>query len=204
MKSSTPKPRGGARPGSGRPPGGRYGEPTKAVRVPLSQMPTVAALLKEFQQPARPSPAGNVAGFRMPGTDLPRLKIPFFESPRPQAGFPSPAADYIEERIDLNELLIRNPPATFCVRIKGDSMIDIGLLDGDLVTVDRSIDPRPGKIVVAAYDGSIFVKKLRKIGGRLALCSENQKQQADYPPMFFDQSQDHTVWGVVTGVVRTL
>lgn len=140
----------------------------------------------------------------MPGQGLPRLTIPMFESPRPQAGFPSPAADYVEERIDLNELLIRNPPATFCVRIAGDSMIDMGLLDGDIVTVDRSLEPRPGKVVVAAYDGSIFIKKLRKIGGRLALCSENQKQQADYPPMYLDQAQEHTVWGVVTGVVRTL
>ena len=167
-------------------------------------MPTVAALLQEFRQPAGIRPVGNVEGFRLPGLDLPRLRLPLFESPRAQAGFPSPAADYVEEGIDLNQLLIRNPPATFFVRIKGHSMVDIGLLEGDMVSVDRSIDPRAGKVVVAAYDGSIFVKKLRKIGGRLALCSENQKQQTDYPPMFLDEAQDHTIWGVVTGVVRTL
>ena len=204
MNPTTPKQHGGTRPGAGRPAGGRYGEATKTVRVPISQMPTVATLLREFQQPRRLSPAGNVVAFRVPGVDLPRLNLALFESPRPQAGFPSPAADYIEERIDLNELLIRNPPATFCARVSGDSMIDIGILDEDLVTVDRSLEPRPGKVVVAAYDGSIYVKKLRKIGGRLALCSENQKRLADYPPMFLDQAQDHTVWGVVTGVVRAL
>ena len=83
-------------------------------------------------------------------------------------------------------------------------MSDIGMLDGDVVTVDRSIEGRAGKIVVAAYDGNIFVKRLRKIGGRLALCSENAAKAVEYPPMFLDQAQDHTVWGVVTGVVRAL
>lgn len=127
-----------------------------------------------------------------------------YESPRAQAGFPSPAADYVEERIDLNEFLIRNPPATFCVRIQGDSMVDLGLLDGDIVTVDRSLDPRPGKVVVAAYDGDLFIKILRRIDGRLALCSANEKRAAALAPKFLDQAQEHTLWGVVTGVVRRL
>ena len=131
-----------------------------------------------------------------------RVALPLFDSPCAQAGFPSPAADYVEDRIDLNELLITNPPATFCVRIAGDSMIDLGLLDGDVVAVDRSITPRAGKIVVAAVDGNIYVKKLRRMGDRLALCSENQRRAADYPPMFLDECQDHTIWGVATGVVR--
>ncbi|MDP9141719.1 MAG: translesion error-prone DNA polymerase V autoproteolytic subunit [Pseudomonadota bacterium] len=167
-------------------------------------MPTVVALLKDFRPGGRDQPAGNASVVRGTAVRASRIAIQIFESPRAQAGFPSPAADYVEERIDLNELLIRNPPATFCVRIGGDSLVDIGLLDGDIVTVDRSLEPRPGKIVVAAFDGDIYIKVLRKVSGRLALCSENQKQAASYPPMFLDQAQEHSIWGVVTGVVRTL
>ena len=107
------------------------------------------------------------------------MTLPFIESPSPQAGFPSPAADYVEDGIDLNAWLISNPPATFCVRIQGDSMIDLGILGGDVVTVDRSRTPRPGAIVVAAFDGNIYIKRLRRLAGRLALCSENQKRSAD-------------------------
>jgi DNA polymerase V len=167
-------------------------------------MPTVVALLKDYRPGGRAKPAGNATLVRGTTDRLSRVALPYFESPRAQAGFPSPAADYVEERIDLNELLIRNPPATFCVRIGGDSMIDMGMLDGDVVTVDRSIEPRPGKVVVAAFDGDIFIKVLRKVSGRLALCSENQKRAVSYPPMFLDEAQEHTIWGVVTGVVRTL
>ncbi len=145
---------------------------------------------------------GNARWLGSTAPDARRVPLPFFRSPRAQAGFPSPAADYVEDRIDLNEWLIRNPPATFFVRVQGDSLIDRGLLDGDIVAVDRSIEPGPGKIVVAAYDGDIFIKVLRQIDGRLALCSEHQKRAADFPPKFLDQAQDHTIWGVVTGAVR--
>lgn len=132
----------------------------------------------------------------------PRRELRLIISPRPQAGFPSPAADYVEERIDLNDLLIRNPPATFCTRLRGDSLKDIGLLDGDLVTVDRSVTPRVGMIVLAVYDGDIFIKVLDKIGGRLALGSRNEARAAEYPPKFLDEAQDHSFWGTVTGAVR--
>lgn len=167
-------------------------------------MAPVIPLQREPRPLRRAFTSGNARVLKPARERITRVSLPLFNSPRCQAGFPSPAADYIEDRIDLNELLIRNPPATFCVRSQGDSLIDIGLLDGDIVTVDRSLDPRPGKIVVAAYDGSIYIKRLRKIGNRMALCSENQKREAEYPPLFLDQAQEHTIWGVVTGVVRVL
>jgi len=138
------------------------------------------------------------------GLTLPRLDLSLVLSPKPQAGFPSPAADYVEERIDLNELLVSNPPATFFAKICGDSLIDMGLLDGDLVAVDRSLTPTRGCVVVAVYDGDIFIKVLRRVDGRLALCSENRERAAAYPPRFLDEAQDHTIWGVVTGAVRKL
>lgn len=126
---------------------------------------------------------------------------PLLVSPRIQAGFPSPAADYIEEVLDLNDLLVRNPPATFYVRVQGDSMVDALIFDGDILVVDRSLDATPGRIVVAAADGDLLVKRLRKIRGRLALCSENAARP-DYRPVYLDRTQDSTVWGVVTGLVR--
>lgn len=133
---------------------------------------------------------------------FPALLLPLFEIPPAQAGFPSPATDYLEEALDLNELLVRNPPATFYVRVKGASMIDVGLLDNDIAIVDRSITPKPGCIVVAACDGSIYIKRLRALTGRLALCSQNEARATAYPPLFLDQMQEHVLWGVVTGAVR--
>jgi DNA polymerase V len=136
------------------------------------------------------------------GAPAPRALVrPLVEGLRCAAGFPSPAADYAEEALDLNELMVRNPPATFYVRVDGDSMIDAGIFDRDILVVDRSIDPVPGRIVVAAVDGERFVKRLGVVGGRPALCSEN-RQRPEYRPLFLDTCQDCTIWGVVTGAIR--
>jgi len=130
--------------------------------------------------------------------------LPFLEWPRAAAGFPSPAADYVEDALDLNQLLVRNAPATFFVRCRGHSLVDAGIHDGDILVVDRSLTPTGGKIVVAVLDGTLYVKRLRTLQGRKALVSENRAEAASYPPLYFDESQDNTVWGVVTSVVRRL
>lgn len=134
----------------------------------------------------------------------PSIPRPFFESPRPQAGFPSPADDFLEEQLDLNRWLITNPPATFYARVEGDSMRDLGILDHDIVAIDRSKKARDGCIVVASFQGGIYIKLLRKLAGRWALCSENCERREDYPPMFLEEDQEHTIWGVVIGVVRKI
>ncbi len=133
-----------------------------------------------------------------------RVYRPLVESPRPQAGFPSPAADYVEQPLDLNELLVRNPPATFFARVCGYSLVDRAILNGDIVSVDRSIDPTFGKVVVATADGDIYIKELGKVNGRPALISRNEKHAHTYPPIILDEVQDYEIFGVVTGVVRTL
>jgi DNA polymerase V len=89
------------------------------------------------------------------------------------AGFPSPAEDYLDRALDLNELLISNPAATFYVRASGDSMRDAGIQSGDILVVDRAVEARPGKIVIAAVDGELTVKRLRVKEGRLYLAPEN-------------------------------
>jgi SOS-response transcriptional repressors (RecA-mediated autopeptidases) len=94
---------------------------------------------------------------------------------RVAAGFPSPADDYVEVGIDLNDQLIRHPTSTFFLRVSGDSMTGAGIHDGDLLVVDRSLDPRPGRVVVAVLDGGFTLKRLARHRGRLRLEAANSR-----------------------------
>lgn len=114
------------------------------------------------------------------------------------AGFPSPASDYLDSSLDLNELVIRHPSATFYVKVKGQSMTDAGIEDGDLLVVDRSIDPTNNTIVVAYVDGEFTVKKISKIGGKLYLMPKNP----NYKPIEITESMNFYAWGVVTYVIH--
>ncbi len=127
------------------------------------------------------------------------MALPLAES-RVAAGFPSPADDYIEKQLDLNEYLIKNPAATFFVRVSGHSMNGAGIHDGDILVVDRSIDPSMGKVVIAVVEGEMVVKRLRRLGKKLVLMPENEA----YPPLEINEETDCTIWGVVTHVVHTL
>ncbi len=123
--------------------------------------------------------------------------LPLFLSKVP-AGFPSPADDYLEGELDLNELLIQHPAATFFVRLAGDSMIKAGLLDGDILVVDRAVKARHRQIVVAVVDGEMTVKRLYSHGGRVELHPENPA----YKPILIGEDRELTIWGVVVGSVR--
>jgi DNA polymerase V len=114
------------------------------------------------------------------------------------AGFPSPADDYIENTLDLNDYLIDNPVATFMMRVSGDSMIGAGIYDKDVIIVDRSREPRPGKIVVAVLDGELTIKRLEKNPKGYVLVPENP----DYKPITIRNEQELIIWGVVTGIAR--
>lgn len=110
------------------------------------------------------------------------------------AGFPSPAQDYYGGPVDLNAHLIKDPVSTFIVRVAGDSMIGAGIYDGDEILVDRSIDARPGHVVVAIVDAELTLKRLATRGGRLLLCAENPA----YPDIEISEGSEATIWGVVT------
>jgi DNA polymerase V len=110
------------------------------------------------------------------------------------AGFPSPAADHTRKSLDLNEHLIRNKEATFIFRVKGDSMIGIGIYDGDELIVDRSIDPRHGNIVLAVLNNEFTVKRLHRRGGVVKLVADNPL----YPPIVVREGEELVIWGVVT------
>jgi DNA polymerase V len=116
------------------------------------------------------------------------------------AGFPSPADDYIDGALDLNERLIEHPAATFFVRVRGDSMIDAGIHEGDLLLVDRAVTPRAGNVVIAALDGELTVKRIGRRGGRLELLSGNP----DYPPIEIAPGSELWVWGVCRYVIHEL
>ncbi|WP_158523074.1 LexA family protein [Oceanococcus atlanticus] len=146
-------------------------------------------------------PAANGTRLNPAAVDPSPLALPLVSSPRPQAGFPSPAADFVEDSIDLNQLLVTNPPATFFVRIEGESLKNLGILSGDIASVDRSQEPRRGNLVVAVFQGSVYVKVLDEMNNRMALCSRHDSLDR-YQPMFLDEDEDHIIWGVVTGIVR--
>ena len=116
------------------------------------------------------------------------------------AGFPSPAADHTQERIDLNKQLIRNKEATYIFRVKGDSMTGAGIYEGDALLVDRSMDPKHNNIVVAQLNNEFTVKRLYRRGGVVKLIAENPI----YPPRLIKEEDDFIVWGVVTNNIHKL
>jgi DNA polymerase V len=131
------------------------------------------------------------------------ISAPILYSSKVQAGFPSPAEGSMDTKLDLNEYLIDHPVATFFVRVAGDSMIEAGILENDILIVDRSITPIAGKIVIAVINGEFTVKRLKYINNQAYLAPENK----NYTPIRIKTSSEGDevcIWGVVTSVVRKL
>ena len=167
--------RGGARFGAGRPKGqGRYQEITKPIRIPESMVQEILEYVE-------------TRGYRLP---LFACAV--------QAGFPSPADDYMEGKLDLNNHLIQHPTATFFVRAAGVSMIKAGIHPGDILVVDRSLEAKHGKIVIAALDGQLTVKRLHKSSQGTYLVPEND----EYEPIKIEEGNDVVIWGIVTSVLH--
>ena len=116
------------------------------------------------------------------------------------AGFPSPADDYLDIGIDLNEQLIQHPESTFLLRVSGDSMIGAGIHNGDLLVVDRSIEPRPGRIIVAVLDGAFTLKRLALKNGLLYL----EADHPNYQPIDLRKYENVQVWGVAMHSIHNL
>lgn len=116
------------------------------------------------------------------------------------AGFPSPADDHVDRKLDLNEYLIQHPAATFFVRVSGDSMVGAGIHDGDLLVVDRAVEARDSSIVVAVLNGEFTVKRLKKQKSSISLIPENP----NYKPIQITPDMTFEIWGTVTSVVQKL
>ena len=129
-----------------------------------------------------------------------KLTVPFYLH-KAGAGFPSPATDYIEEDVDLNIHLIKNVPATFIIRVQGKSMTDVGIYDGDLLVVDKSLKPKNFSIVVANVHDELVVKNFVKEKDEQFLTSGSKKIE---DKIIINSESDIFVWGVVTYVIHSL
>lgn len=127
-----------------------------------------------------------------------RLSLPYADG-GVRAGFPSPAQDYITASIDLNRELIPHPAATFCARVVGDSMSAEGITEGDIVIIDKSVEPEDGDLAVCCLDGEFTLKRLRIDGpGRIYLVPSNRR----YRPILVTPESDFKVWGVVLFTIK--
>ena len=116
------------------------------------------------------------------------------------AGFPSPAADFIDHSIDLNRELIAHPSSTFFGRVKGESMRDAGITDGDLLVIDKSIEPNAGRVAVCFLDGEFTLKRISIIKGEVWLMPANE----NFSPIHCNAESDFRVWGIVTYVIKKM
>ena len=199
MPQNKTETRGGARPNAGRKKGSSlYGESTKALRVPESMVSTVKALLDnrkaQFEKLANHSEA-----IFFPAKSPTLCVLPLFAG-KVAAGFPSPADDYVEKNLDLNEFLVQKPAATFFVRAQGESMLGAGIHPNDSLVVDRSIEAVAGKIVICALNGELTVKRLERVNEQWQLKAENPA----YANIILHDELDMVIWGVVTNVIHAL
>ena len=168
---------GGKRLGAGRPKGGgRYGSSTKAIRVPEHMI-------------------DDVVDYSLNNG----YKIPLFSS-KVSAGYPSEATDHVDDMLNMNSLIIKNPKTTFCVKVSGLSMINAGIYEGDTLVVDSRIEPSQGRIIIAAIDGMLTVKRLGYMEGRPYLLPENP----EFEPIPICNNSEVHIWGVVTNVLRSV
>ena len=200
---------GGTRAGSGRPKGsGKYGEPTKAIRVPEGSVSYIEDFLAnqytKTSSSKKPSKSQSnhekVIAFGSPIQSLEESKkqnFPLFSS-KVAAGLPSYANDDLDDSIDLNDYLVQKPQSTFMLKVQGMSMRDAGILPDDILIVDRSKQPTHNKIVIAAIDGELTVKRLFKRGERIKLLPDNP----DYPEIDIKNEAHLIIWGVVVGSFR--
>jgi DNA polymerase V len=126
-----------------------------------------------------------------------KIEIPLFTA-GVSAGFPSPADDFIDKKLDLNEFLISHPSATFFVRVEGTSMIEAGIHPGDILIVDKALEASPGNIVIALIEGEFTVKRFQRTEGRCFLLAENPS----FKPIEITEGMRVEVWGVVTYVIH--
>jgi DNA polymerase V len=190
--------RGGKRVGAGRK--STYGEPTKQIRVPESQVVVVfdylRALCQQGSTTSQPA-LHNIENISPMMMEPPRSVVPLMSYSVP-AGFPSPADDYIEDRIDLNTHLITHREATFVLRVSGWSMINAGIHDGDEIIVDRALNASHGNIVVAVVNNELTVKRLHQSASGIRLVPENP----DFADIVIKADEELMIWGVVTRVLH--
>ena len=201
MEDNIVKINGGKRKGAGRKLGtGKFNEPTVVARFPISQAPIIKDFLAAYQRKKMLSGLDAVTEFMLPALEIKPIKLPLFSSKVP-AGFPSPAEEHVEKRLDPSEFLIDQKDATFFVTVQGYSMIDVGLMPGDVAVIDRSKIASVGDIVLALVDGEFTIKILNRTKDRTPrLLPANSS--GVFSPIEIKEGMAFEVWGVVTGSFR--
>jgi DNA polymerase V len=189
------------RPGAGRKVGtGKFREATSVLRIPVSQEPAIKDFLVAYQRKKLATDIDILGDFELPSLIAKPISLPLYSS-KVSAGFPSPAEEHVEKRLDPSEFLIDQKDATFFVTIQGESMIDVGLMPGDKAVIDRSKKPKIGNIVLAVIDGEFTIKTLsRKKDGSPRLLPANST--GAYSPIEIKEGMSFDIWGVVTGSFR--
>lgn len=192
---------GGKRTGAGRKAGsGTYKETTTVMRVPESQKPVISDFLSVYASKQKSASIDAVNDFTLPDLTSKPIYLDLYNS-KVAAGFPSPADDHVEKRLDPSEFLIDQVDATFFVTIQGESMIEAGLLPNDKAVVDRSKVPAIGNIVLAVIDGEFTIKILsRQKNGSPRLLPANSSGK--YTTINIKEGMQFEIWGVVTGSFR--
>lgn len=200
-ENTTSSKHGGKRLDAGRKSGtGKFGESTVALRIPASQEPVIKDFLAAYQRKKINKSIDAITDFEFPVLSSQPISLPLYSS-KVSAGFPSPAEEHVEKRLDPSEFLIDQKDATFFVTIQGFSMIDVGLLPGDKAVVDRSKLASVGDIVLAVLDGEFTIKTLaRKKDGAPRLLPANST--GAYSPIDITEEMNFEIWGVVTGSFR--
>ncbi len=189
---------GGKRFGAGRKAWSPYQENTTTIRVPVSQKPVIGDFLAACRRKLQQANVNESLDFILPAITLSHVLLNLYSSKVP-AGFPSPADDHLEQRLDANEYLIDQQDATFFVTIQGESMLNAGLLSGDKAVVDRSKQAKVGNIVMAVVDGEFTIKTLGKAkSGMPRLIPANPA----FPVIEIKEGMQFEIWGVVTGSFR--
>lgn len=195
--NNTIKTHGGRRPGAGRKPGNSVAQPTTVIRVPVNTAETIKDFVSALKRKRTLQGQTGVVDLIQFAQTKQRVILPLYTS-KVSAGFPSPADDHVEQRLNPSDYLVKNDTATFFVRVKGDSMIEAGIFDNDVLVIDRSRTHQTGDIVLAVLDGEFTVKILGRSRKSVKLIPANR----NYPVIEIKKGQSLEIWGVVTGSMR--
>ena len=193
--------RGGKREGAGRPKGsGRWGKTgTKQVRLPKNRIDEVMDYLESKYLSEGKMVLEDKYFYSEDDFEEDIYSLPLYTD-AVQAGSLTEMHDHVEEKLNVNKYLIKNPSSTFYVRVAGNSMEKAGIFAGDILSVDRKIVPKDGQIVIAIVDGALTVKRLVKKGNVVFLQPEND----DFDPIEIKEHNNASIWGVVTSVIRKI
>ena len=195
--NNTIKTHGGRRLGAGRKPGNSVAQPTTVIRVPVNTTETIKNFVSALKRKHTLQGQAGVVDLIQFAQAKQRVILPLYTS-KVSAGFPSPADDHVEQRLNPSDYLVENDTATFFVRVKGDSMIEAGIFDNDVLVIDRSRTQQIGDIVLAVLDGEFTVKTLGWSRKSVKLIPANR----NYPVIEIKKGQSLEIWGVVTGSMR--